>query len=80
MAIDKTGQVYFTFEEIQEKLERFSEFTKFLNLKSDMNEDEIVGIKSLHRWNRILKLKGFVWESTNELVKQATLKRVALND
>ena len=80
MAIDKTGQVYFTFEEIEEKLERFSEFTKFLNLKSDINEDEIFGIKSLHRWNRILKLKGFVWESTNELVKQATLKRVALND
>lgn len=80
MAVDKNGQVYFTFEDIEIKLERFSAFTKYLNEKSDMNECEIVGIKSLHRWNRILKLKGFVWESTNELVKLATLKRVALND
>lgn len=77
MAINENGQLYFTFEEIEEKLERFAMFTKYLNEKSSMNEDEVIGIKSLHRWNRILKLKGYVWESTSELVKQATLKRVS---
>ena len=77
MAVDKNGQVYFTFEEIEERITRLNKFFDFVNEKSRLNTDYNLGIKSFHRWDRICKLKGFVWSETDRLLKEAMLKRVS---
>lgn len=80
MALDNNGQFYFTFEEIEEKIFRLNKFMNFLNEKSCSNTDLNLGFKSFHRWDRICKMKGFVWSETDNLLKQAVLKRVSFND